>query len=308
MTPHTKGLFAILGACTIWGLSPLYYKLLADVPAPEVLAHRTLWSCLTFVAILAVRHRLRAVWFCLDTPRKLILTVAAALMISVNWFGFIFAVQVGRAMEASLGYYIFPLVAVLLGLLFDGNRLRRLQWLAVGLAFTAVLVLTVGLGGLPRISLLLAATFGIYGLLKKRLAADAMVSVTAEVTLLVPLALIWLAGVHLDGWGGDGAMPAVFGRDLGLSVLLAFSGLITGLPLILFSYASQRLTLPTLGVIQYLNPTVQFLIATLVFLEPFTRAHAVAFPLIWTALALYSLDGWRNARKASIAAGTSVAT
>jgi chloramphenicol-sensitive protein RarD len=307
MTPHSKGLIAIFAALTVWGLSPLYYKLLVDVPATEVLAHRTIWSWVTFVAILALRGRLRTVGSCLNTRAKLLLTGVASCLISVNWFGFIYAVQSSRAMEASLGYYIFPLVAVLLGVLFDGNRMRVLQWLAVGLAASAVGLLTAGLGEVPGISLMLAVSFGIYGLMKKRMAAEAMGSVTAEVSLLVPFALVWLAGVHLAGWGGAAAGAAAFGRDPGLSALLAVSGLITGLPLILFSYASQRLTLPTLGLVSYCNPTLQFLIATLIFMEPFTVWHAVAFPLIWTALALYSWDGWRNARRASIASATSAA-
>lgn len=307
MPARAAGLIAMTGACVIWGLSPLYWKLLAAVPAAEVLAHRTLWSLVTFLAILALRGRLGALRSAFASRREMLLTAAAAALVSVNWFGFIYAVQIGRTMEASLGYYIFPLVAVLFGYLLDGDRLRPLQWLAVALAATAVAVLTAGLGVVPRISLMLAVSFGLYGVLKRRLKTDPMASVTAEVVLLAPIALAWLAAVHLAGWGAaPGREAAAFGADPGLSLLLAVSGVLTGLPLILFSYASQRITLPTLGLMTYLNPTLQFFCATLAFGEPVTLWHAIAFPMIWAGLALYSLDGWRAWRSASIAAAGSV--
>lgn len=298
MSQTRRGVLAMVLACTIWGLSSLFYKLLSPVPPLEVLAHRTLWSLVFFAVILAPQRRLGEIAQCLATPRLALVTLAAALTISANWFGFIYSVQVGRAMEASLGYYIFPLVAVLLGLAVFGDRLRPLQWAAVALATVAVVLLTIGLRVAPTISLMLALTFGLYGVLKRKMPAAPMASVGAEVTLLAPVALLWLGLAHGFGWAGlPGRTGGIFLTDLWLSVLLVLAGPLTGLPLMLFSYATQRLPLPTVGLIQYLNPTLQFLCATLVFGEPFTPWHAIAFPMIWAALAIYSADGLLAVRR-----------
>jgi chloramphenicol-sensitive protein RarD len=215
----------------------------------------------------------------------------AALMISTNWFVFITSIQVGRAMEASLGYYIFPLVAVLLGAIAFRERLGKAQLFAVGLALCAVVTLTLGLGVPPVIALILSVSFGLYGLVKKGLSVGPVVSVTAEVLLLSPIALTVLWHVHS---GGGGA----FGTGWRDSLLLAFSGILTGTPLIMFSYATKRITLATVGLVQYLNPTLQFLVATFIFLEPFSVWHAVAFAMIWTALTIYTAASWRQDRAA----------
>ncbi|MFC2967809.1 EamA family transporter RarD [Acidimangrovimonas pyrenivorans] len=306
MTEARKGILAMVGACTIWGLSPLYYKLLVAVPPGEVLSHRTLWSLAFFGIVLALQGRLAQVPRLLSGRRALIV-VLAAVAISANWFMFILSIQIDRAVEASLGYYIFPLVAVMLGVIAFGERLRPAQGMAVALAATAVALLTWGLGVTPWISLFLAGTFGIYGLMKKRLDAGPVVSVTAEVLVLSPLATLWLAGIH-DGLWSEGRPGGFFGHDLHLSLLLAFSGVLTGGPLILFSYAARRVNMTTVGLIQYLNPTLQFLCATLVFREPFTPWHLGAFALIWTALAIYSAEALRQdraARRAAASAATS---
>ncbi|QDY68980.1 EamA family transporter RarD [Qingshengfaniella alkalisoli] len=310
MSDTMRGLYAIIGACLIWGLGPLYYKLLAPVPPLEILAHRTIWSLVFFGAILAVRGRLSAAVQLIRARTQCAATIAAAFFISANWFGFILSVQIARALESSLGYFIFPLVAVLLGMIFFGDRLNRLQWLSVALAALAVGVLIVGVRAVPWIALGLAFSFGIYGLLKKRVRAEAMVSVTVEMLVLSPLALFWLWGVHAQGFAGlDGRVTGgVFGKDAYLSALLALSGPLTALPLILFSYASQRLSLPTVGLIQYLNPSLQFLCAAVVFGEPLTRWHMLAFPLIWVALAVYSFDAFRKRRSRSIAASVDSTT
>ncbi len=298
MTDGMKGVLAMVGACTIWGLSPLYFDLIAHVPPLEVLAHRTIWSLGALGVILGLRGHLGRVRGCLDTGRTAGLTLLAALVISANWFGFISAVQLGRALEASLGYYIFPMVAVLFGMLFFGDRLRRPQGFAVAMAAAAVIVLTAGLGVVPVISVFLALSFATYGALKRRLRADPVASVAAEVALLAPLALVWLALVHGAGWTDMTERPgAVFGTDWPSTILLVMAGPVTAVPLWLFSYAAQRVVLPTLGLIQYMNPTLQFLCAALVLAEPVTVWHAVAFPLIWLGLAVYSHDGWRHARR-----------
>ncbi len=299
MTEATRGILAMVLACTIWGLSPLYYNLLAHVPPLEVLAHRTLWSLVFFGVVLTLQRRLGAV-LSLMAGRQVIVVFLSALVISVNWFLFIFSVQAGHVMEASLGYYIFPLFAVALGAIVFGERLGRVQKAAVTMAVLAVVLLTWGLGVAPWIALALGATFAFYGVAKKRLAAGPVVSVTAEVALLAPFALIWLAVLH-TGTGG------AFASDPMTSGLLALSGVLTAGPLILFSYASRRVTMATLGLTQYLNPTLQFLCATLVFGEAFTPWHMAAFALIWTALALYSAAAWRQ-EKASRRTASSVST
>lgn len=220
----------------------------------------------------------------------------AAAIISSNWFLFIWAIQAGHGVEASLGYYIFPLVAVAIGVVALRERLSRGQGLAVVLATAAVFVLTFGLGVAPWVALALAGTFALYGVLKKRISSAAVVSVTAEVLVLTPVALLWLWGAHFGGWTEGGRAGGFFGRDIATSALLMFSGVITGGPLILFSYGAQRVRLSTLGLAQYLNPTLQFLVAVLVFGEPFTLWHQLAFGMIWVALAIYSVESWRQDR------------
>lgn len=302
----------MLAASTIWGLSPIYYKLLADVPPLEVLAHRTLWSFVTFFAIVALQGRVKTLLRALASRRTILVVAAAGLMISINWFVFILSIQIGHAVEASLGYYVFPLVAVAFGTLFFGEKLGPRRVIAVLLAALAVATLSFGLGAPPWISLILASSFGLYGLIKKSLDLPALLSVTGEVTLLLPFALVWLWGTNFDGWVGfTGRAGGHFGHDVYVTLLLALSGFLTAGPLILFSYATRRLPLSSVGLIQYLNPTLQFLVATLVFGEAFSRWHAMAFGLIWAALALYSWSGLRQEKSAvnlSVSSGTSVTT
>ncbi|WP_386681285.1 EamA family transporter RarD [Loktanella sp. R86503] len=280
-SPSVQGVLALILACTVWGLSPLYYHLLAHVPPLEVLCYRTIWSLIFLGALLAAQGRLGLVIAALRVRRTMMLIVASAITISLNWFGFIYSISIGNALEASLGYYIFPLVAVVLGWLVFRESLSRAQIAAVLLAAVAVTVLTLGLGVAPWIALALALTFGAYGVLKKGLDLGGVVSVTAEVAVLAPLALLWLVfrgtevGNHAINW-----------PDM---ALLALSGLLTGVPLILFSFATRRLRLSTVGLLQYLNPTLQFGCAVLFFGNVLTLWHAIAFPIIWTALALYSV-------------------
>ena len=289
MTDTRKGVLALIAACAIWGLSGLFYKALSDVPSHEVLAHRTVWSLVFFGFVLGVQGRLNMLWGAVANPVSCRVIAAAALLISVNWFLFIWSIQVGRATEASMGYYIFPLVAVLIGRIVLGERLSRLQWVAISLAAAGVLSLTIGLHILPWISLVLASTFGLYGLIKKRLDLGPVVSVSAEVLLLCPLGLGWLIYLH-TGQGG------AFGQDLIQSLLLMAAGPITAMPLILFSYGARRLTMSTVGIVQYINPTLQFLVAVLILGEPFGAAHMIAFAFIWLALAVYSSSAYTQDR------------
>lgn len=305
MADSTKGLVAMVAACTIWGLSSIYYKGLAHVPPLEVLAHRTLWSMVFFALVLLVQGRLGAVKAALSRSRSALVILFAALMIGANWFMFIWSIQIERATEASLGYYIFPLLAVLLGRLVFAERLRPAQWGAVLLAAIAVLVLTYGLRAAPWSALMLATTFALYGVVKKRLDLGPVVSVTAEVVLLSPIAgLVLWQSYHSGG--------AHFGGNLHDTTLLVLCGPLTALPLILFSYAARRLTMATAGLLSYINPTLQFGVAVLLFAEPFTPWHALTFGLIWVALALYSATTFRQDRarrralRAAAASGTGV--
>jgi chloramphenicol-sensitive protein RarD len=298
MTEARRGVLAMASAATIWGLSSIYYKALSNVPPIEVLSHRTVWSAVFIGLVLAAQGRAGEVATVFSERRPWPVLAVGSVTIATNWLLFIAAVQTGHALQASLGYYIFPLLAVALGVLALGERLSRLQTLAVALAALAVLILTVGLGAMPRTALLIAGTFALYGLVKTRAQLGPVISVFFETLILAPLGLIWLWGMHAGAWTDlGGRTGGVFGHDLGTSAMLAFSGPLTGGPLILFSYAARRIPYATLGLVQYLNPTLQFAVAVAVFGEPFTRWHAVAFPLIWIGLALYSFDALRQERR-----------
>lgn len=296
MTESAKGVLALVLACTVWGLSPVFYVELSHLPPLTVLAWRTVWSCVFLLGLLALQGRLGAVRGAFETRGRIWVTLVAALLVSGNWFGFIFAVTSGQTVESSLGYFMFPLVAVALGRIVLGERLAGLQWLAVGLGALAVAVLTYGLGAAPWIGLWLAVTFGLYGLVKVRLPLGPVVSVAAEVVLLAPLALGWILMVGPPG-------------DLRTHLLLALSGVLTGGPLALFAYAARRVRLSTLGIGQYINPSLQIVIAVLWFAEPFTLWHAIAFPMIWAGLVIYSgstLAQERASRRLDSSAATSV--
>ena len=301
MTDETKGVLAMIGACIVWGLSGLYYKMLDDVPAIEILCHRTLWGFVFFVVILRLQGRLRQLPRAVATPRSFAIIAFAALMISLNWFVFITSIQIGHATDASLGYYIFPLTAVLCGAIFYREKLSRAQLVAVALATAAVVVLSVGLQVTPWVALILAVSFALYGAVKKGLSTGPVLSVTAEVLLLSPFAFGLLVVLHARGEGH-------FGQDLATSLMLAFAGILTAVPLILFSFAARRVSLATVGLVQYLNPTLQFLVATLIFREAFSIWHAIAFAMIWTALAIYTASSLRRGRAARKAARAAAGT
>ena len=295
MTEGRKGVLAIVAAAVIWGLSSIYYKALHDVPPLEMLSQRTLWSAVFIGIVLVIQGRTGEVLSLVVRPRLWAVLTISALMIAINWFSFISAVQIGRALEASLGYYIFPLIAVALGYLVLGERFGRLQSAAIGLAALAVILLTVELGKPPWIALVIGVSFSAYGLVKNRVSLGPVIGVFFEALILSPLALVWLWGMHAGLWTDlGGRTGATFGSDAGTSLALMFSGPLTGTPLILFSYAARRIPYATVGLIQYLNPTLQALVAVAILGEPFTVWHAIAFPMIWTGLALYSWESWRG--------------
>lgn len=280
------GVASGLGCFGIWGMFPIYFKLLGHVSALEVLAHRVLWSAVLLLGLIVAQGQWSALQAQFRNPRRLCFYLLTALLIASNWLLYIWAVQHGRILEASLGYYINPLVNVLLGVLFLHERLNPRQWIAVALAAIGVLVLVVGHGVLPWISLTLAFSFGSYGLLRKKAGHAATLGLCVEALLLVPLALLFLASLAALGGGALGAVNSQ--TDL----LLLAAGPVTVAPLLLFLQATRLLRLSTVGLIQYLTPTLQFLLAVALYREPFTPIHLTAFGCIWLALALYSADAW----------------
>ncbi|MBP7148543.1 MAG: EamA family transporter RarD [Acidobacteria bacterium] len=270
-----------------WGLAAVYFKAVAAVMPTEVLAHRVVWSFVLLGVIVAARGKLRPVLDVLRTPRAVLTLTATTLLLAANWLTYIWAVANARLLEASIGYFINPLFNVLLGVVILGERLPAAKKVAVALATIGVLALTIHHGRPPWISLALAGTFGLYGLLRKMLPVGATVGLTVETTILLPAAVAYLAWI--DARGSDS-----FGEvSRGLDLLLVLSGAITALPLIWFAAAARRLHLSTLGLLQYLAPTGQFLLAVVAFGEPFRAVEAVAFAFIWTALAIYAVSTTR---------------
>lgn len=298
MSETHKGLLAVLIANLSWGMFPLFWMLLNHVPPIEVFAHRTFWSLFTFAIFLALQGRLAQLWTLFADPAMRWRSVAAAFAISGNWSLFIYAVQVDAVLEASIGYFVFPLLAVCLGFFLFGERLSVAQWLAVGLAAAAVLILSVGLGVTPWLSLALALCFALYGVFKRGISAGPILSVTAEVAVVGPLSLIWLLGVHMLGWTDFTGRPgAVFGQDAVTTALFILSGVVTAVPLMLFSYAARRISYSTIGLMQYVNPSLQFLLAVLFFGQAITVYHAIALPMIWVGLTIYSVSSVLTARR-----------
>jgi chloramphenicol-sensitive protein RarD len=285
---RARGVAYAVSTYLAWGLLPIYFKALRAVPAIEVLAHRVVWSLLLVAAILVARSGWRA--FAAPFRRLPVLAVTTAL-IGTNWLVYIWAVQSGRVLEASLGYFVNPLVNVLLGVAFLGEALSARQRIAVALATAGVAVLVARAGTVPWVAVALAVSFGLYGLLRKRAAVEPVGALLAETALLAPLAIAFLAWRAATGAGA-------FGAAVGTSLLLAAAGPITALPLVAFGLAVHRLRLSTMGLVQYLAPTGQFLLAVLLYREPFGPAHAAAFALIWTSLALYSWDAIARTRAA----------
>ena len=277
-------LYAVAGFL-LWGLSPIFWKMLAGVPAQEQLAHRVLWCALLITVILLLQRRLRDCFAVISEKRTLLILLATTVLIGSNWFLYIWSVATDRILHASLGYFINPLVNVLLGMLFLGESLRPKQKISVAIAAVGVLIMTVRLGSLPWISLALAATFGLYGLLRKTVKAGPEQGLFLETWMLAPLAGFYLAQVHAEpgagAWGSSG---------LTLNLLLIGTGIITATPLLWFTHGARRLALSTVGILQYIAPTCQFLLAVLVYGEPFDAVRGVAFVFIWTALALFTYD------------------
>jgi len=275
-------------AFTLWGFFPLYFRALPGVFPPEVLANRIVWALLLVAIVLTWQSRWSWLRPALRSRRVMASFVASALLLSANWMTYIWAVSNGHVVEASLGYFITPLINVGLGYGVLGERPRRAQWIALGVAAAGVVWLTISAGRLPWIGLVLGLSFGAYGLLRKVATLGALEGLTLETMILAPAAACAMAW----WWGGSAtSFPAA---TLGTNIWLVGLGPATTAPLLLFALAARRLPLTTLGLFQYLSPTIQFLLGIWLFQEPFSATRFVGFALIWIALALYTLDGWRR--------------
>jgi chloramphenicol-sensitive protein RarD len=277
----------------VWGAAPIYFAWLKAVPAFEIIAHRVLWSMVFLVLLLGATRGFGQVRAVLREPRLLARLALSSALITLNWLTFVWAVNAGRILDTSLGYYITPLVNVVLGLLFLRERLRRAQWVAVLLAVVGVLNQVSRLGQLPWISLVLALSFGSYGLFRKQLRVDPVVGLLVETTIAAPFALAYL--VHLGRTGGLRFLHGGRTSD----ALLMLLGVLTAVPLTLFAAGAQRLRLSTLGFLQYIAPSMTFLLAVFVFGEPLGAAQVTTFLFIWAGIAVYAVDNWRAALQAA---------
>ena len=292
MDDTRRGILAALAAFVIWGLAPLYFKAVASVPASEIVAHRVLWSVVFLAALIALMRQGGALRVAIGQRRLLGILAITALLTGSNWLVFVWAVTHDRVLEGSLGYFINPLLSVLLGRLFLGERLRPLQQIAVGIAALGVGWRIMAVGEVPWIALFLALTFGLYGLLRKRTQVDAIVGLFVETVLVLPLAIAWLMWVSHTG-------QIVWGSALHIDLLLPVAGILTATPLMLFAFGARRLPLSTVGFLQYVAPSLNFLLAIFVFKEPFDAARLAGFVIIWCALALYTADMLRAGRRPS---------
>ncbi len=287
------GLAATMGAFAIWGLFPLYLRALAVVTPLQVVAHRVAWAAVFVVAMMGWRRELMQLREVFGRPGVVLRLAVTALLISANWMVYVWAVANDRVVETSLGYFINPLINVLLGVILLSERLNRWQWTSVAVATLGVVWLTVSAGDLPWIALTLAVSFGLYGFIRKTAKVEALPGLAVETLLLAPLAvgyLLWMGSAGLGAFGHAGPL---------IDVLLVASGAATAIPLFLFAHGARRLPYSTVGIIQYLAPTLQLAIAVLVFHEPFDRARAIGFACIWIALLVYAADGLLRARRAA---------
>ncbi len=290
MNDDRRGVLFGIGAYAIWGLFPLYFPLLEPAGSGEILAHRCLWSLVAVALVLTIRRQWAWVRPALADRRRLGLLALAAVLLAVNWGVYIYGVNSHQVVETALGYFINPLITVMLGVVVLRERLSTTGWIAVGLAGCAVAVLTVSYGHLPYIALILAFSFAGYGFLKKRVGAPALEGLTVETTVLALPALVFIVGLGITGRG-------TFGHGAGHTSLLVSAGVVTAIPLLLFGAAATRVTLTTMGLLQYLTPTLQFLVGVVIRHEPLPADRLVGCILIWAALVVFSFGSARERRR-----------
>ena len=283
-----SGVICGVTSFVLWGLFPFYWNRLHEIPPLELAAHRMAWSAVTMVIVLLAMRRLKAVTAIFSSAQLFTLFFATSVLISVNWLTYIWAVEQKRFLESSLGYFINPLVYVMLGVVFLQERLTRAQLIAVTLSFFAVTYLTIQFGTVPWIALGLAGTMSTYGLLRKTAPLGALEGLCAETMLMFIPSLLFLIYSERSGAG------SFLSADAETKMLIALAGPVTTVPLLLFAYAARSLRLSTVGLMQYISPTLQFFIAVLAFKEPFDSTRLLAFGAIWIALLIYSLDAYRS--------------
>ncbi len=286
-----RGIWLGIGTYIIWGVFPIYWKWLQHVPALELIAHRIAWSFLIMLGIMTITRRWDRFRQQTSSPKIRWTFLLIAILIGVNWSIYVWAVNAGFIVEASLGYFINPLVSVTLGVVFLKERLRLWQWVPIGLAAIGVIFLAFQVGSLPWISLSLAFTFGIYGLLKKITPLGPIQGMTLETGILFPFALAWLIFTQMRG---DGAF---LHTGLTSDLLMAGAGVVTTVPLLMFAAAAQAIPLSMIGILQYLAPTGQFLIGVVVFGEALSTQRLIGFSIVWLALIIFAVEGWLHSRQ-----------
>ncbi|MCT8868609.1 MULTISPECIES: EamA family transporter RarD [Shewanella] len=283
-TEYRKGILLAVSAYCMWGFAPLYFKLLHHVSATEILLHRVIWSFVFMVIIMLFIGGFGKLRQLFKQPKQLLVLTITSLLIAGNWLIFIWAVNNDHMLDASLGYFINPLLNVLLGMLFLGERLRKLQWFAVALASTGVLLQLVSFGSIPIVSLALAGTFGVYALLRKKVNVDAKSGLLVETAILLPVALVYLVATL------DSATANMLTNDWHLNLLLMAAGIVTTIPLLCFAGAAVRIPLSMLGFFQYIGPSIMFILAVTLFNEPFDAEKSITFGFIWSALLVFTFD------------------
>ena len=289
MTKFNKGLLFGISAYIIWGLLPLYWKLVEEAGAYEILAHRGIWSLLICISLLALRKQLRSAYVMVRSSRTLSLLFLASGLLTINWGVYIWSVTVNRVVEAALGYYITPLINVTFGVLLLREKLRPAQWIAVALAVVGVVILTLGYGSLPWIALVLAISWGSYSLIKKSLNLGALETLSLETLFAFLPNLVFLLIIESNG-------SAEFGSTWTISLLLFGAGAATVIPLLLFNGSTTRLPLSTVGLLQYITPTIMFFIGIFINNEDISMTKVIGFAFIWLALAVLSRDLYRSSR------------
>lgn len=292
-TTSRQGLLAALGAFFIWGMLPLYWHQLDAVSSFEILCHRILWSFVFLLPVVVLTGRWNEVRSAVLDRKTLLRITCSGLLVACNWYLYIWAVNSGRVIETSLGYYINPLMNAAIGCLFLRERPSRVQGAALGLATCGVLWMVIGYGKFPWVALTLAISFSLYGFMRKTVRVESIPGLFIETTILAPFVGGWL------GWlwyRGEGAFTTM---GMQVDLLLMGAGIATSVPLIWFAFAARNLRLTTLGILQYVAPTLAFLQGVFLFHEPLTTAHFVTFGCIWGALAIYTFDSWRNLRRAA---------
>lgn len=293
--PRPSGLLPALGAYLIWGFLPLYLILVQSVPPFEFVGWRIIWTLPLCLLIVAFRRQFGEVLAAIRSPRSLLALTASAVLIGINWFVYIWAIMAGEVFATSIGYYLNPLVNVLLGTLVLGEKLSRRQWIAVAIAAVAVALLAAGALTSLWISLTLGFSFALYGLVRKQVAVGSLPGLTIEsAILLVP-------AIGIAMWYAATPQGSAFGQDAQLSALIVFSGVVTAIPLLLFAIAARRMDYSTLGFLQYIAPTIVFFLGLFVFKQPLAPVKLVSFVLIWVAVAIFASDLWAKRRAAALA-------